>query len=105
MKDLFDKDVICPISYNPILLQQVEELVAAGEMKYESTLFSKPEQDYLNYVLNKSEFRNGMDLRNKYSHDTCSLDEETQKQDYLELLKIMVLIVIKINAEFCMKQG
>lgn len=105
LKDLFDKDVICPISYNPILLQQVEELVAAGEMKYESTLFSKPEQDYLNYVLNKSEFSNGMDLRNKYSHDTCSLDEETQKQDYLELLKIMVLIVIKINAEFCMKQG
>ena len=64
--------------------------------------FSKPEQDYLNYILNKSEFSNGLDLRNKYIHDTCPLDEKIQRQDYMELLKIMVLIMIKINEEFCL---
>ena len=75
--------------------------MSAGDIRYENALFSKPEQDYLNYVLNKSEFSNGLDLRNRYSHDTCSLDEKTQRQDYLEPLKIMVFIIIKINEEFC----
>lgn len=101
LKDLFTNEVICPAYYDPVLKQQVEKLVSAGDLKYENTLFSKPEQDYLNYVLNKSEFSNGLDLRNRYSHDTCSLDEKTQSRDYLELLKIMVFIIIKINEEFC----
>lgn len=103
LKDLFHNEVICPTYYGKELQQQVEVLVATGDMRYENTLFSKPEQDYLNYVLNKSEFSNGLDLRNKYSHDTCPLDEKTQSQDYLELQKIMVLIIIKINEEFCAK--
>lgn len=103
MKDLFDKEVACPLYYPPSVQRLVEELVAAGEIRYEDTLFSKPEQDYLNFVLNKSEFSDGLDLRNRYSHDTCSQDENTQFQDYLELLKIMVLIIIKINEEFCVK--
>lgn len=101
--DLFTNEVICPAYYMPNLQQQVEELVSAGEIRYANTLFSKPEQDYLNYALNKSEFSNGLDLRNKYSHDTCSLDENAQAHDYLELLKIMVLLIIKINEEFCVK--
>lgn len=101
LKDLFANEVICPAYYGPILKSQVEEMVSAEDIRYENTLFSKPEQDYLNYVLNKSEFSNGLDLRNRYSHDTCSLDEKTQSQDYLELLKIMVFIIIKINEEFC----
>ena len=49
------------------------------------TLFSGQEQNYLNYVLNKSEFSNGLDLRNKYAHNTGSLDEAVQSQNYLEL--------------------
>lgn len=101
LKDLFTNEVICPTYYGHALRKQVEELVKAGDMRYENTLFSKPEQDYLNYVLNKSEFSNGLDLRNKYSHDTCPLDEKTQGRDYLELLKIIVIILIKINEEFC----
>ena len=54
-------------------------------------------------MLNKAEFSNGLDLRNRYIHDTCSLNEEMQQQDYLELLKIMALIIIKINEELCEK--
>lgn len=103
LKDIFHNEVICPTYYGKELKQQVEALVATGDMRYENTLFSKPEQDYLNYVLNKSAFSNGLDLRNKYSHDTCSLDEKIQSQDYLELQKIMVLIIIKINEEFYSK--
>lgn len=104
LRDLFTNEVVCPGYYGTDLKRQVEELAAAGDIRYESTLFSKPEQDYLNYILNKSEFSNGLDLRNKYSHDTCSLDEKTQINDYMELLKIMVLIIIKINEEFCVNK-
>lgn len=103
LKDLFFNEVICPTYYEKELQQQVNALVATGDMRYENTLFSKPEQDYLNYVLNKAEFSNGLDLRNKYSHDTYTLDEKMQCQDYLELQKIMVLVIIKINEEFCIR--
>jgi len=99
--DLHKNEVLCPHSYDSELRRLLDGLVGNGELKYDDTLFSKPEQDYLNYMLNKSEFSNGLDLRNKYSHDTCSLDEKVQIHDYLELLKILVFIVIKINEEFC----
>ena len=55
------------------------------------------------YYLNKSEFTNGLDLRNKYIHDTGSLDENIQRQDYTVLLKLMIILIIKINEEFCLR--
>ena len=102
--DLYYHEVICPSYYDGSYLQQMESLAETNEIRYESTLFSRPEQSYLNYILNKSEFSNGLDLRNKYIHDTCTLDENIQLQDYMELLKIMILIIIKINEEFCLKE-
>ena len=104
LKELFSHEVISPAYFGPKLQAQINEMVATGDLSYGDTLFSKPEQDYMNYVLNKSEFSNGLDLRNKYSHDTCSLEEKIQQQDYMELLKIMVLIIIKINEEFCKQE-
>lgn len=101
--DLFKKEVICPYYYDQKLREQVDILASTGDLRYGNTLFSEPEQDYLNYILNKSEFSNGFDLRNRYCHDTCSLDEKTQSIDYLELQKIMILIIIKINEELCNK--
>ena len=103
LKDLFCNEVICPNYYSPSLRKQVASLVEAGDLCYGSTLFSKLEQNYLNYILNKKEYSNGLDLRNKYAHDTCPLDEKTQQYDYWELQKIMVLIILKINEELCLK--
>lgn len=103
LKDLFENEVTCPSYLDESLQTLVDALVSSGDMKYENTLFSKPEQDYLNYILNKSECSNGLDLRNKYIHDSHPLDEGAQKKDYLEFLKVMTLIVIKINEEFCMR--
>ena len=74
----------------------------AGDIRIESTLFSIPEKNYINYELNKAEYSDGLDLRNKYAHSTYPKDENTQNHDYIELLKIMVLIVTKINEEFCL---
>ena len=63
-----------------------------------------PEQQYLNFMLNQAEYSNGYQLRNKYAHGSYILDEIRQQQDYTELLKIMVLIIIKINEEFCFRE-
>lgn len=102
LKDLFDKGVIC-LNYLNFLNDTITELREAGDLEFSKTLFSKPEQDYLNFVLNKSEFSNGYDLRNKYLHNTHSLEAKIHERDYIELLKIMVLVIIKINEEFCLK--
>lgn len=103
LKELFENKAICPL-YCGKFKVLLDELQTVGDVRYESTLFSKPEQDYLNYMLNKSEFSNGYDLRNKYLHDTHSLDPGVQETDYVELLKIMVLIIIKINEEFSLRE-
>ena len=101
LQDLYKHGVICPAYYKDTSL--IDSLVQSGDLRYESTLLSIPEQQYLNYMLNKSEYSNGRDLRNKYIHSTCSLDEKQQQADYITLLKIMAVIIIKINEEFCLK--
>ena len=78
-------------------------MITNGDLRYESTLFSTPEQAYLNFQLNRSEFSNGLDLRNKYIHSSYSQDAQVQEQDYDRLLRIMALVVMKINEEFCLK--
>lgn len=99
--DLYQHEVGCRCYWHS-LASTVDALVSAGYLKYNTSLFSLPEQAYLNFVLNKKEFSNGLDLRNKYLHGTYPLDEKTQSQDYCELLKIMVMVIIKINEEFCL---
>ena len=81
----------------------IMELNKIGLIQFSSSLFSKPEQDYYNYLFNKSEFDNGLDIRNSYTHGTQRVNENQNKQEYFIFLRIMILIVIKINEEFCLK--
>ena len=100
LRDLYDHDVLCCYYYRN--KEILEQLIVSGDLRYGNTLFSVPEQEYLNYMLNKSEYSNGMDLRNKYIHSTYPLDEKQQQRDYIHLLKIMMLTVLKINEEYCL---
>lgn len=103
LKDLYDHDVIC-VHYWGKWASELNVMHDAGDIRIESTLFSIPEKNYINYELNKAEYSDGLDLRNKYAHSTYPRDENTQKKDYIELLKIMVLIVTKINEELCLHE-
>nr|WP_325299404.1 hypothetical protein [uncultured Dysosmobacter sp.] len=91
--------------YNDELKNTVYEWYRRGDLRLTGSLFSEPEQDYLNYELNKSTFSNGLDLRNKYSHSTYPENEKIQFVDYIILLKIMVLVITKINEEFSLKES
>ena len=100
LRDLYEHDVICASYYKD--KSELEKLIVSSDLRYESSLFTIPEQHYLNFMLNKSEYSNGQDLRNKYIHSTYPLDVQQQQRDYLCLLKIMTVIIIKINEEFCL---
>lgn len=100
LKELNDKGVICLQYKDSDILRK---LISEGEIRVESSLLSESEWEYFNYVLNKSEFSNGLDLRNRYIHDTNSLDKRHQQNDYIVLLKMFVILVIKINEEFCLQ--
>ena len=61
-----------------------------------------PEQNYYNYIFNNAEYDNSMDLRNRYAHGNQTLDEDEMQKDYLTMLRMMILLVLKINEEFCL---
>lgn len=94
------------LSYNHLEKSKqktIDILLEKKILKYENTLFSRPEQDYLNYIFNMSEFSNGLDLRNKYLHGTQSLDENVHINDYYIFLRMLILCILKINDEFCLE--
>lgn len=81
----------------------IDILIEKGILIYANKLFSKPESDYLNYIFNKADFSNGLDLRNKYIHGTQALDESIHKNDYYIILRMLVLCILKINDELCLE--
>ena len=104
LDDLYKHEFISIYKLNEYKMV-IDPLIDSGKLYVKDTLFTKPEIDYLNYELNKREFSNGLDLRNKYSHATYPRDIKKQQEDYIELLKIMILIIIKINDEFCTRSN
>lgn len=102
LKDINNNDVISYWKLNDKQKYEIDLLVKKGLLKFESSLFSKPEQDYLNYNLNKSEFINSLDLRNMYGHGTQPFgNEDVHHSNYIRFLKLFILIIIKINDELC----
>lgn len=104
LKILYDREVVVS-GYVQRFQGTLDQMENEGWIRYESSLFSKPEQHYLNYILNQAEYSNGLQLRNKYVHGTYPDDEKTQYSDYIELLMIMTVVVIKINEEFCYRES
>lgn len=84
----------------PIVRCTIDEFVEEGSMYFENTLFSKSEQQYFNFYLNKKEFTNGPDLRNKYLHGSNSNNEKEQMVDYFKYLKLVILGLLRIEDEF-----
>ena len=66
--------------------------------------FSTAEANYLNYYLNNSSYTNALALRNKYEHPKkLIINSQELISDYIKGLKILSLIIIKINDELCIK--
>ncbi len=102
LADMYKHDVVC-VQYYGKYKNILTEMKDSNDIRTESTLFSVPETNYINYMLNRSEYSNGKDLRNKYIHSTYPMEEDVQMQDYMDLLKIMIVVIGKINEEFLLK--
>jgi hypothetical protein len=99
LKDLYLNEVASFYRYSFELRQEAQQMEVEKIIFFDSTLFSKPEQDYFNYFLNKSEFTNGLDLRNSYLHGTQAKPDEIQKHEYayFTYLKLLILTFLKIE--------
>jgi len=104
LKDLHFNEVISYWKYSESGRKIMDELEKENVIELESSLFSRPEQDYINYFLNKSQFNNALDLRNKYSHTqpNSDNDEKFHNQNYMIFLQLFILSIIKINDDFCL---
>lgn len=107
-KDLYKNEVISYWKYPEEYRKVIDELISDGILCAESSLLSRPEADYFNYYLNKAEFNNGLDLRNRYIHGTQPSNdssEEIHKYNYMIFLKLFILLIIKINDDLCINDS
>ncbi len=97
--DIYNTGFVSRYHYGSEYSEDFDFLESSGLIKYDSSLFSSQEADYFHYFLNRKNFINGKDLRNVYSHGAMSIDEDENihATNYFILIKIMILIIIKIN--------
>lgn len=93
---LDNNDVISYYHFPEYIRNEIDRMEEQKIVAFSGALFTLAERDFFNYYLN-NRFSNGLWLRNKYVHATNSHDEETQKNDYRILLKLLVLLVLKIE--------
>lgn len=101
LKDYYLNEVICINYYKNN--KTLNTLISDKKIDCESKLFSRPEQKYINFILNDRDFDNGPALRNKYAHGNNTQNIYEHENNYFQILKIFVLLIIKINEEFCLR--
>ncbi|MEU4591124.1 hypothetical protein [Micromonospora aurantiaca (nom. illeg.)] len=81
---------------------EADSMVARGWMTRRSSLLTPAEASYYNYFLNKVDFDNGPELRNKYLHGSQANGEGelAHFRTYIIALRLIVALVIKMNDEF-----
>lgn len=93
LNDFYENNCICNKSY----LKRLDKLNI--QCNYADKLFSESETDYLNFILNKKQFSNSYNLRNKYIHGSQPQNEDKHLNDYYLLLMIHCFIALKIYDE------
>lgn len=99
LKDLYDNEFASYYRYPIDFQKEAQKMASENIILFGSSLFSKSEQAYFNYFLNKSEFTNGLDLRNSYLHGTQANPDEIHKHEYayFTYMKLLVLTMLKID--------
>lgn len=84
----------------------MDSMVESGFLKYQRTLLTAEEADYLSYILKNDKFTNGPALRNKYVHDQYveETDSNTMRGEYSHLLLIIALLLYKIEDDLHMER-
>lgn len=76
----------------------LDRLNTKGLIRYGNTLYSEPEEKYLDYLLNKKQFDNALGIRNGYAHGKIASEGE-YLHDYYVALLVILIDVVKMNEE------
>lgn len=89
---------------SPAARLEVDDMVEKGWLTRKSSLLTNAEADYFNYFLNRVEFSNGPNLRNRYLHGSQAPadGEEAHFNTYIVALRLLIALVIKMNDDFCL---
>lgn len=99
LKVLHYQGVLNYFYYKEEIRKEILSMKSLNLIEYDNSFFTIEERRYLNYYLNKKEFTNSLDLRNKYLHGTNSKNEAEHERDYHILLKLLILVIHKINED------
>lgn len=104
LKSLFTSQAVSYYHLSDTARAQADAMVARGWLIRHTSLLSEAEASYFNYFLNKVEFSNGPELRNKYLHGAQANDEGEDRHfhTYITALRLTVALVIKMNDDFCL---
>lgn len=96
--DLCKNDVISFWHYPMEVRHVFDELYEQNLIVFENTLLSRPESNYIDFLLNKSKYVNGYDIRNSYEHGT---QPDEHERFYMWALIVATICIIKINEDVC----
>ena len=83
----------------------LDEMVSKGWIEFDAHLLSPAEIDYFSYYLNNEKFTNGLAIRNNYAHGTTpSYSEKKHLHNYLQILVLFILLLLKISEDLDMKR-
>lgn len=85
--------------------ETLKYLESQNMIKYRSSLLSQQECNTFNFIMNSRLYIDSLDIRNKYLHGTQQNNPEEIYSDYLLVLNVVLLLVIKINDEFSQISG
>ena len=86
---------------------EADAMVEKGWVARRSSLLTEAEGQYFNYFLNKVDFSNGPELRNKYLHGSQANaeGEDAHFHTYITALRLTIALIIKLNDDFCLDRG
>lgn len=83
----------------------LDEMISKDWVRVDYHLLSPAERDYFSYFLNNEKFTNGPAIRNNYAHGTTpSYSEDKHKYNYLQLLVLFIMLLLKISEDLDMKR-
>ena len=106
LHSLFEKQGAQYHHLSPAGRAQVDALEDRGWVTRRASLLTKSEASYFNYFLNKAEFSNGPELRNKYVHGSQPISESEGEhfRTYVTALRLIIALIIKMNDDFCLSK-
>lgn len=105
LRHLFSNEALSYYHYDEKLQAMIDDMMKKGWLTRETTLLTKPEASLFNYYLNQSEFSNGLDLRNRYIHDSQAdeEDENAHYTSYIIAMELLISLAIKINNDILLR--